>query len=89
MILRVFAIYDSKAEAFLQPFFMRQKGEAIRAFSDSVNDVKSNFNKYPEDFTLFEFGVFNDDSGVFEMLPTGVSVIKAIEVIKRDERVLN
>ena len=52
MIVKVFGIYDSKAEAYLPPFFMKSKGEAIRAITAHVNDSQHNFCKYAEDFTL-------------------------------------
>lgn len=65
MILKVFGIYDSKAEAFLPPFFMKSKGEAIRALSSHVADSNHNFSKYASDFTLFELGSWNDSSCEF------------------------
>lgn len=64
MILRVYAAYDSKVEAFLQPFFMQTKGAAIRAFSESVNDPKTQFNRFPGDFALFELGQYDDQKGL-------------------------
>lgn len=64
MLVKVFTIYDSKAEAYLQPFFMKSKGEAIRAITACVEDSQHNFCKYAEDFTLFEIGTF-DDSNAF------------------------
>ena len=70
MLLKVFGIYDSKAEAYLQPFFMKSKGEAIRALTALVNDKDHNFGKYSEDFTLFELGSWNDANATFEMLHT-------------------
>lgn len=63
MKMKIFGIYDSKAEAFLNPFFMKSKGEAIRAVSSLVADANHNFCKYAADFTLFELGEFEDNSG--------------------------
>jgi len=53
MIMKMFSCYDSKAEAYMQPFFMNAKGQALRAFADLVNDGQSQFSKHPEDFVLF------------------------------------
>ncbi len=68
MILQVFSVFDVKAEAYLPPFFMKTKGEAIRAFSASCNDPESMFSKYPLDYTLMAIGTFDDSSGVISGL---------------------
>lgn len=60
----IYTVYDSKAEVYLAPFFMRAKGEAIRAFVDMANDSKTQIGAHPEDFTLFEIGTFDDRTGV-------------------------
>lgn len=60
----IFSVFDKKAVAYLAPFYFPQKGQAIRAFEDSINDPQSTFNKHPEDYALFELGQFDDTSGV-------------------------
>lgn len=65
MLQKMFVIYDSKTEAYLTPFFMPSKGDAIRALSSLVADVSHNFGKYPEDFTLFEIGSWNNSDCKF------------------------
>ncbi len=63
MLLRAFTVYDVKVEAFLRPFFMQTPAEAIRAFTETVNDGQSAFFKHPEDFTLYEVGTYDESSG--------------------------
>lgn len=63
MTKKVFSIYDEKADAFLQPFFMSKVGEAIRAISDCLNDPAHQFSKHPSDYTLFVIGEFDDSTG--------------------------
>lgn len=65
MMYKVFVIYDSKTEAYLNPFFMPTKGDAIRALTTLVSDVNHNFCKYSEDFTLFEIGSWNNSDSKF------------------------
>lgn len=78
--LKVFAVRDSKAEAYMNPFFMRSRGEALRAFVSGVNDPQTQLCKFPADFTLFEIGEFDEESGDLVMLPTGkVSLGLALE----------
>lgn len=81
MNLFVFSVYDSKVEAFMNPFFMNSKGEAIRAFSDTVADSKHPFAKHPADYTLFCLGTFDNSTGEFDRLSTPQSLGLAIEFI--------
>lgn len=62
-MLKVFSVHDSKAEAYLNPFYMRTTGEAIRAFSSTCNDEKTDFHKFPSDYTLVEIGSFDPSNG--------------------------
>lgn len=63
MKLKIFAIYDDKACAYLPPFFLPTKNMAIRAFGDCANDPKHQFGSNPADYTLFELGEFDDTLG--------------------------
>jgi len=63
MKLKMYSVYDTKAEAYGTPFFMGSRGMAIRAFSDLVNDPKSFVFKHPSDYILFECGEFDDSNG--------------------------
>lgn len=68
MKLKVFGIRDSKAMAFLQPYFSPSVGGAVRAFADEVNDGKGMITKHPDDFILYELGEFDDNTGLFVSL---------------------
>jgi len=79
MIMKVYSIYDSKVEAYMQPFFMQTKGQAIRALTDSLMDEKSQYAKHPQDFTLFELSDYDDSEGKFIPHPSPKSVGVLIE----------
>ena len=81
MQLKVFTVYDSKAEAYMQPFYMQTTGQALRAFEDTVNDPDHQFHKHPADFTLFELGIFNDITGTFHLTEAKKSLTSALEVL--------
>lgn len=68
MILKAFAVLDSKAGAFLAPVFMPATGMMVRAFSDAVNSDQHDFSRHPEDYRLGCIGSFNTDSGVLQSL---------------------
>lgn len=66
MEMQIFSIYDEKAKTFNTPFFQHQIGQALRAFSDAVSDVKTTLHNHPEDFRLYHIGVYNDDTSLIE-----------------------
>ncbi|QCQ84952.1 nonstructural protein [Blackfly microvirus SF02] len=66
MKMLIFSVFDAAVNAYLQPFFVRSKGEAIRSFQDAVNDPKSQFNIHYTDYSLFLLGSYDDASGVFD-----------------------
>lgn len=80
----MFAVYDSKAEAFYAPFPSEKRQMAVRWFSELVNDETQLFGKHPEDFTLFEVGEFEDADG--QMIPrsTPAAVVTALAVKRKD-----
>lgn len=80
MKLKIFSIYDSKAEYYLQPFFMQTKRDAIDAFKALVNDDKSRISKHPADFTLFEVGEYDDLTGKFTSYASNISIHNALEL---------
>lgn len=63
MKLKIFSIFDVKAEAYLPPFFLPTVGMATRAFKDCVNQQGHQFCENPGDYTLFELGEFDDVKG--------------------------
>lgn len=69
-MLKMFTVYDSKAETYLRPFSMRSTGEAIRGFITTLNDEQSEMSKYPADFTLFELGTYDETKAQITTLPT-------------------
>jgi hypothetical protein len=88
MKLKIFSVYDCKVEAYLQPFFMRSKGEALRAFMSAVDDKQTQFNKNPEDFTLFELGEFDDEKGkVNSINPTSLGTALEFKAKNENERI--
>lgn len=72
MKLQVFAVRDRAIGAFMQPWFAPSVGAAIRAFTDSVNDATSPWNKHPDDYDLWHLGEWDDQNGRFEVSESGV-----------------
>ena len=83
---KVFAVYDSKAEAYLPPFFAQTDGLAIRLFQQAANEENHNFNKWSEDYTLFTIGEWDQDSGTLFAAKANTSLGTALQY--RDDRLL-
>lgn len=65
----VIAIRDTKTEMFGQPQFVKTKGEAIRMAQQAINGNQDRDNalaSYPEDFTLYAIGEYDDDRGAIK-----------------------
>lgn len=79
---KLYSIKDAKI-GFNQVFQGTNKFEALRAFSEAVNNKQSLYNKFVNDFALYELGELDEQSGAI------TSEIKFIEegsnLIKKDE----
>lgn len=58
-----FSIYDTKAEAFMPPWFQPTVGLGIRMFSDLCRDANSTVSKHLDDYRLYKIGEFDDSTG--------------------------
>lgn len=83
MILKIFTIYDSKANSFLQPFYCPNQSVAIRHFAHAANDPSTDIGRYPEDFNLHEIGTFDTDSGDLAITTPAISHGMAIQFKER------
>ena len=63
VLLRLYSIYDSKAEQFSPPQVYHNDMLALRAFEGLVNDDKMLINTYPEDFSIYYLGNISDTDG--------------------------
>lgn len=63
VLLRLYSIYDSKAEQFSPPQVYHNDMLALRGFEAIVNDDKMLIKKYSEDFSLYYVGNIGDSDG--------------------------
>lgn len=65
--LILLAVYDLKLGAYLDaPLGCPTRGVGERDFENAVNDPKSRFFQYPEDYELHEIGVMDMVTGVIQ-----------------------
>lgn len=62
----VYAVHDTLAQLYLQPFHAASNEVAIRIFTAVVNDNDSWIYRNPEDYNLVLLGVFDDTLGLFD-----------------------
>ena len=85
MRINGYSVFDSAAGAYLPLFFLRTNGEAIRSFSDAVNDAKHQFYAHVSDYTLYWVCSFDDENGSVEQNETGpVKLVTARDVAQKD-----
>ena len=65
--MKIFAILDVKAGFYLQPFPETSTVAALRGFELAVNEGKSTFGRFPDDFCLMELAHFEQATG--EIIP--------------------
>ncbi|QXP08354.1 MAG: nonstructural protein [Arizlama microvirus] len=80
---KIYSVYDAKMAQFGNPMFMLTNGEALRGWADIVNNKESAYNQHPEDYTLFELGIWNEDKAEIVMLPAPLAIGPALEFVKQ------
>jgi hypothetical protein len=80
-----YSVFDSKINVYARPFFFLHAGEALRAWSDLVNDPSVNIHRHPGDFTLRQIGEFDDLTGKFSPYSESVHVATASDYLKKPE----
>lgn len=64
MKLRIYSIFDLKAEEFSPPFFQKNDRLAMRTVTESAQGPTSMLQNYPDDFILYRLGDFDNETGV-------------------------
>ena len=85
MKTQIYSVYDTKAEAFGQPFFMQADGIAVRAFAEACKNPEGEFIKYPNDFTLYQIGMYDDSTAsIFSNKP--VELLTAAQALSKKDK---
>lgn len=79
MKIQIFAVYDASTQMYAQPNFLASTLVAKRMWPEAANDPNTQIGKYPQDFTLFHLGEYDDETGKFTNLHTPVSLGTALE----------
>lgn len=85
MILRAYTLYDVKALQYHSPYFTHTDGMAVRMLTDLVNEGGNNVSRHPRDFTLYQCGHYDDQTGIFTPLVPLQFVSDAISLVRAGE----
>jgi hypothetical protein len=82
MVSVIVSVRDSAAEAFGRPMYLQSLGVAIRSFTDEVNreDKDNQLFNHPDDFDLYELGVFDDSIGKYEIRDNPSIIVRGKDV---------
>lgn len=88
-MLKLFTVYDSKTESYIQPFYELTTAAAVRAFTSAANSKNHAFNNNGSDYTLFEIGTFDQATAKLTPLDVPISLGLAINMHYRQDDPLN
>ena len=79
--MKLFTVYDLKSQAYMPPFCVRAKDEAIRSFADQANNKDTGIGAHPSDYVLYELGDYDDQSAVITPYSEKVQVAIASDLV--------
>lgn len=79
--MKIYAVYDEKAEMFGTPQFFKSDGMALRTLQDMVTQNESIIANHPEDFSLYRLGDYDDNQGLLFPVERPVLVVRAITLV--------
>lgn len=78
MVLKIFAVRDRAARAYITPFFLPTREMALREFQRAATDEEHAFARFSEDYSLYELGEFDPESGALLVQDQPEFVISAV-----------
>jgi hypothetical protein len=82
MIYEIYAIRDTKANAYLKPLFVPNEAMVTRSIKNILDDPDHDLAKNPEDYQLYHLGTYDDVLGTIN----GVPAVHVLNVIQLGEK---
>lgn len=64
MKLSMYSVYDKRSKVYNPPQSFSNEGVALRDYQTQFRKEGTMVNQYPEDYTICEVGVWDDQTGV-------------------------
>lgn len=84
MLFVVFSVRDEKAQVFSPPVLALNVAMMMRSISDLLMDGKHPYAKHPEDYVLYDLGVFDDNTAAFSFPAAPKSLVVLRDLISRE-----
>lgn len=75
----VSVLFDNAAGAYSRPMFDVSRGSAVRAFMDEVKKESSPIYAHPEDYSLYEVGIYSDHDAGFTLVQAPLLICRAVD----------
>lgn len=86
--MKLFSVYDAKAEQYSVPFSERTHESARRSFVVAVRDKETPVGRFPADYALFVVGSFDEETGVVTPAISPTLIFTGVEAAREsDEKV--
>lgn len=72
------SIFDKKTGLYEQVFAVRHVGEAIREFEILKKNLETKYGKNPEDFDLYQLGIYDYTTGDVENLKPSLHLVSGV-----------
>lgn len=83
--MKFYSLYDCKADGFTPPFIAKNDEMAKRTIIDTVHKIGDcQLTQYPEDFTLFALGEWNEDLGEIKPFACNLAVATVKQLLFHD-----
>lgn len=81
--MKAFTVYDTKAEAYLDPFFARNEAVALRMVEAAARKEGHEFNVYAHDYQVYRCGSWDGATGTLKGEPV-VHLCNVVELLARE-----
>lgn len=76
-------IRDQASASYATPWFSVSLGTALREFEQGITHPDTVYFQYPEHFSMYHLGTFDEVDGKFELFTEPQFVAKAVEFVER------
>lgn len=80
----IYVIRDAKT-TFMTPTVDQTVESAVRNFSVAINHGTSLLNAVPQDFDLFQIGIYDVESGIIEAFTAPKFIVSGASVVRKDD----
>lgn len=85
-MLKIFSIYDKKAELYGNPFYFHNEPVALRNFGIICNDPQYPFQKFPDDYAIYCIGLFEETNAQIEGTEKPEKLVEVISLMREDKK---